>query len=178
MTANIDTDNQILVDFGNQDSDTGEPVCQCVCVCVIALCYNDFHLSPSFPHPSGLLVDVNAGHSPPSSPPVEPAVGRIISIDTLWNTEDDDREDTALVPSAQPKSDDDVMSSPSRQKPARPAPPKPAIRRAKTVKEKPDLPPRPSERSEFGSSSPPAGQSSDAQSLIIIDSRQKSKSVR
>ena len=129
---------------------------------------------------SGLLVDVNGGISPTSSPPPpEPAVARIISIDTSWDTEED-AEDTALVSGSQPKSDEDP-SSPSRQKPARPAPPKPSPRRSKTVKERPGLPPRPSERrheGDGGSSSPPAGQASEAQSLLIIDSRQKSKSVR
>ena len=108
-----------------------------------------------------------------SPPPVEPAVARIISIDQTWAGDDDDREDTALVSGQQTKSVEDP-SSPSRQKPSRPAPPKPAIRRAKTVREKPNLPPRPSDRS----LSPPAGQLGEARSLLIIDSRQKSKSVR
>ena len=127
---------------------------------------------------SGLLVDVNVERSPTVSPtPPEPSVAKIISIDNSWDAEED-REDAALVGTSQIKSDEDILSSPSRQKPARPAPPKPSVRRAKTVKEKPDLPPRPSERAELGSSSPPAGQANEAQSLIIIDSRQKSKSVR
>lgn len=126
-------------------------------------------LNSRSPNTAGLLVDIH-GTSPPSisPPPVEPAVARIISIDQTW-AGDDDSEDTALV-SAQDKSTEEP-TSPSRQKPMRPAPPKPSIRRAKTVKEKPNLPPRPSERS----LSPPANAS---QSLIIIDSRQKSKSVR
>ena len=134
----------------------------------------------SSPHVhAGLLVDVNEGDTPKSSPPPpEPAVARIISIDTSWDVEED-REDTALVAcsSSQAKSDEDP-SSPSRQKPARPAPPKPSPRRSKTLKERPGLPPRPSERGDGGSSSPPPGQANEAQSLLIIDSRQKSKSVR
>ena len=121
------------------------------------------------------MVEVNDEQSPVvSPPPAEPSVAKIISIDNSWDA-DEDREDTALVGMSHPKSDEDAMSSPSRQKPARPAPPKPSVRRSKTVKEKPEVPSR---LSEGGSSSPPAGQPSDAQSLIIIDSRQKSKSVR
>ena len=132
---------------------------------------------------SGLLVDVNERVSPAvSPPPPEPAVARIISIDTSWELEED-REDTALVQTSQPKSDEEVPS-PTRQKPARPAPPKPAARRSKSLREKPELPPRPSEKklqshdSDVGGSSPPANQAGDAQNLIIIDSRQKSKSVK
>ena len=175
-------DDQILVDIGNGDSDTG--------TCTSCLLY---WLSIIVKSSTGLLVDIKESRGPTESPPhdkgptvspphdkgptvspppMEPAVARIISIDQTWPG-DDDREDTALVSSQQPKSVEDP-SSPSRQKPSRPAPPKPAIRRAKTVKEKPNLPPRPSDRS----LSPPAGHTGEAQSLLIIDSRQKSKSVR
>lgn len=137
------------------------------------------HSNAVTPYCSDLLVDVNEGGSPTSSPPPpEPAIARIISFDEVWDA-DEDKEDTALVSGSgsHPKSDDD-QTSPSRQKPARPAPPKPSPRRSKTVKERPGLPPRPLERGDGGSSSPPPGLAGEAQSLLIIDSRQKSKSVR